>query len=155
MLPLDSDCCNGSVSSRGSSLRFVVEDLGPVTHDHTCPWLGQALGICSDQLQGHLPWLPYPNPTPSPSFFLKPIFFIGHIYVSIHLSLSCSLLYWNLNPFQDDLPRGLLSASLPLFPSPSLSPPSNPHPYWYQSVSIKNVCLKFNLLGSDSCSVIY
>ena len=41
---MDSDCCNGSVSSRGSSLRFVVEDLGPVTHDHTCPWLGQALG---------------------------------------------------------------------------------------------------------------
>lgn len=66
-----------------------------VPHDHTCLWLSQALGICSDQLQGHLPWLPYPNPhsLSIPFFFFKPVFFIGHIYVSIHLSLSFGLLY--------------------------------------------------------------
>ena len=29
VLPLDSDCCNEGFSSRGSSLGFVVEDLGP------------------------------------------------------------------------------------------------------------------------------
>lgn len=28
-LALDSDCCNGSIPSRGSSPGFVVEDLGP------------------------------------------------------------------------------------------------------------------------------
>lgn len=158
-LAFDSDCCNGSIPSRRGSSKVCCWRPGTWSFMIT---LACGLAFPFGNLLWSAPGAPAlatlskpPLPLHSFFFFFKPVFFIGHTYLSIHLSSFIWPPLLKLKSLSRWFTPEVFCPLLPLFPSPSVSTPK-PTPMGDTNLYRLEIWgLKFNLLGSDSCSVIY